>query len=244
MPFTGYQDFNPDFGSALQRMLAARPGLSITSGYRDPARQAVLYENALKKYGSEAAARKWVAPPGRSYHNKRLAADLGFASPEDRAWAHANAGNYGLKFPLGNEAWHVELASTRGGKEPTGGGMTIPMDLASAFRPEAEGEPSYFDMVADNADSIGTSSTATRSARQEDTDDPRLLKSPQRPQTAPLESVSAQPQETAAPATDVPDVAALAPLAQLFKVAQIGQPKRPLPLRDDGRRPLPTIGYG
>lgn len=40
-------------------------------------------------------------------------------TPEARAWVHANASKYGLSFPLGNEPWHIELATARGGPQPT-----------------------------------------------------------------------------------------------------------------------------
>ena len=44
------------------------PLLLPTSGYRSPAYQAKLWQEAKRKYGSEQEARKWVAPPGSSAH--------------------------------------------------------------------------------------------------------------------------------------------------------------------------------
>jgi len=114
MAFSGYQDFQDPFADALQQMIAARPGISISSGYRSPERQAELFRDAVAKYGSEAAARKWVAPPGKSRHNHGIAADLAFATDADRQWAHENAGQFGLNFRMGHEPWHIELV---GGKE-------------------------------------------------------------------------------------------------------------------------------
>lgn len=115
--FTG---MTPDFNSALQNMIMSAPPeiqreLQVSSGYRSPERQAQLWAEALQKYGSPEAARKWVAPPGSSQHNHGNAADLRYVSDAARAWAHANAAQYGLAFPLGNEPWHVELAKARGG---------------------------------------------------------------------------------------------------------------------------------
>jgi len=110
MAFSGFQDFNTSFADALQQMIAARPGISVNSGYRTPERQAELYAAAIQKYGSPEAARRWVAPPGKSRHNMGIAADLAFATPEDRAWAHENAAQYGLNFRMGHEPWHIELA--------------------------------------------------------------------------------------------------------------------------------------
>jgi hypothetical protein len=113
--FTGMAD---PFQQALARMLQDAPEevkLGITSGYRSPEVQQRLWEEALAKYGSEAEARKWVAPPGKSQHNHGNAADLEFMSPAAQEWVHANAERYGLAFPLSNEAWHVELAGARDG---------------------------------------------------------------------------------------------------------------------------------
>ncbi len=111
---------NKEFASALTNMFEAAPqavkaSLTINSGFRSVARQAELFDAALKKYGSVSAARKWVAPPGNSQHNHGNAADLGYGSVSAREWVHNNAGKYGLAFPLSNENWHIELASARGG---------------------------------------------------------------------------------------------------------------------------------
>ncbi|MBW8285081.1 MAG: transglycosylase SLT domain-containing protein [Rhizobium sp.] len=115
------------FAVKISRMLESAPpeikaGLGIYSGARSVDRQQELWDAAVKRYGSEAAARKWVAPPGKSFHNHGKAADLSFngqslknAPPEVVQWVHDNAGKFGLKFPLKNENWHVEDDSTRGG---------------------------------------------------------------------------------------------------------------------------------
>lgn len=117
--FSGMAD---PFQRSLSQLIASapeeiRPHLQISSGYRSPERQAQLWEEALKKYGSPEAARKWVAPPGKSNHNHGKAADLKYGSDAARQWAHQNAGQFGLAFPLSNEPWHIELASARGGPE-------------------------------------------------------------------------------------------------------------------------------
>ncbi|WP_421930035.1 D-alanyl-D-alanine carboxypeptidase family protein [Nitratireductor rhodophyticola] len=104
-----------------------REGLGIYSGYRSVDHQRQLWENALKKYGSASAARKWVAPPGRSNHNHGQAVDLSYngqslaRAPKDvRDWVHANARNYGMYFPMEHEPWHIEPMGTRG-TEPASG---------------------------------------------------------------------------------------------------------------------------
>ena len=116
--FTG---LDPQFLSALQAMIGGAPpeiqqNLRIMSGYRSPEKQAELWQGALQKYGSPEAARKWVAPPGKSFHNKGGAVDLKYASDAARKWAHENAGQFNLHFPLSNEDWHIEMAGSRGGQ--------------------------------------------------------------------------------------------------------------------------------
>ncbi|TGV90036.1 hypothetical protein EN801_020485 [Mesorhizobium sp. M00.F.Ca.ET.158.01.1.1] len=98
-----------------------RKGLGIYSGYRSPQRQAELFGAAVKKYGSVAAARRWVAPPGHSQHNAGHAVDLSYggqslshAPQEVIDWVHENAGKYGLYFPMKHEPWHIEPMGTRG----------------------------------------------------------------------------------------------------------------------------------
>lgn len=109
---------NPGFASSLQNMFSNAPPeiqqhLRMTSGFRSPERQQQLWDEALVKYGSEAEARKWVAPPGRSHHNHGTAADLKYLDPVAQKWAHDNAAQYGLHFPLANEPWHVEPMGSR-----------------------------------------------------------------------------------------------------------------------------------
>lgn len=48
----------------------------VTSGYRDIALQERIWRDAVAKYGSEAAAREHVAPPGHSQHEVGTAADF------------------------------------------------------------------------------------------------------------------------------------------------------------------------
>lgn len=101
---------NKEFEANLNRLIKDSGGrIRVTSGYRSPERQAQLWAAALKKYGSAAKARKWVAPPGKSNHGRGLAADIA----GDKPWAHANAHRYGLHFPLANEDWHIEPVGAR-----------------------------------------------------------------------------------------------------------------------------------
>ena len=125
------------FTSSLQQMIAAMPEelrgqVTIYSGWRPATRaeapadyvgetQDEIFAKAVAKYGSEAAARKHAAPPGKSNHNRGQAADLRYGSDAARDWIHANADKFGLSFPMGHEPWHIEPVSARGGD---GGGAT------------------------------------------------------------------------------------------------------------------------
>jgi len=107
-------DFRDNLGKFITAAREAGYDLKVQSGFRSNERQAQLFADAVRKYGSESAARKWVAPPGSSYHNKGTAADLAYGNDAARMYAHANAARFGLTFPLGNEPWHVEPAGQRG----------------------------------------------------------------------------------------------------------------------------------
>lgn len=133
--FSGMAD---PFQQALMSMLQNAPEevkVGITSGYRSPETQEKLWQEALAKYGSPEAARKWVAPPGKSQHGHGHAADLKYLSPAAQEWVHQNAGQYGLAFPLDNEPWHVELATARGqgGTAPAPGGNALSGNSVSAM---------------------------------------------------------------------------------------------------------------
>lgn len=90
----------------VQALIAASGGrITFVSGYRSTERQAQLYRAAVAKYGSEKAARKWVAPPGKSNHNHGNAVDLG----GDLKLLARLAPQFGLHLPMSWEPWHVEL---------------------------------------------------------------------------------------------------------------------------------------
>lgn len=128
------------FQGSLEALFASAPPeiqnqLRLTSGYRSNERQAQLWEEALAKYGSPEAARKWVAPPGSSQHNHGTAADLKYLSPEAQAWAHENAAKYGLYFPLSNEPWHIEPVGSRGGVAATASAAGNGQNALAGYQP-------------------------------------------------------------------------------------------------------------
>jgi hypothetical protein len=105
-PFEGT---DPLLAARLRKMIADSGGrLWVVSGFRSVERQQQLWDQAVKKYGSEAAARKWVARPGTSNHNKGRAVDMG-GTDEGMSWMKANLGRYGLWQPMDHEPWHIEL---------------------------------------------------------------------------------------------------------------------------------------
>ncbi|APG91054.1 M15 family metallopeptidase [Sinorhizobium americanum] len=114
-PLSHVADMAPDFQERLRAFLEAAASqagqITITSGRRTIERQMQLWNDAVRKYGSEAAAAKWVARPSMNApHVRGEAADLSFESEAVKRWAHANAEAYGLVFRLKNEDWHIELA--------------------------------------------------------------------------------------------------------------------------------------
>ncbi|MCP3400404.1 D-alanyl-D-alanine carboxypeptidase family protein [Bradyrhizobium sp. CCGB20] len=111
-----------------------RDGLKINSGFRSVGRQAQIYKEAVAKYGSEAEARKWAAPPGRSNHNHGYAADLGYGNPAVSKYVHDNAARYGLAFPMAHEPWHIETAEARSGVKP----VTVPSDIKGYIEDAAQ----------------------------------------------------------------------------------------------------------
>ena len=150
---------DPWFWSQIQKFINDSNGLVyIISAYRDPAEQRRLWNNKLAEMGYSgntdpdwmaqnapdwhARVRKWVAPPGRSNHQRGYAVDLGYNSG-GRAWAHENAHRYGLSFPMAHEPWHIEPAGLRDGtwepgEAPDEEAYTYPPD---GFEPAEEVDP-------------------------------------------------------------------------------------------------------
>lgn len=92
----------------------------------------------VERLGPVEAGRKWrpqfrelgltknIGMPGGSKHQHGEATDLGWkgrafatAPKEVHEWVHANAGKYGLHFPMAHEPWHVEVAGSRDGSGGT-----------------------------------------------------------------------------------------------------------------------------
>jgi D-alanyl-D-alanine carboxypeptidase len=90
--------------------------IDVTSGWRSARYQEDLFAEAVVSYGSEEAAREFVAPPTRSKHVTGDAVDIG---PLDaQFWLMEHGSVYGLCQTYANERWHFELATTPGGDCP------------------------------------------------------------------------------------------------------------------------------
>jgi hypothetical protein len=78
----------------------------VDSGWRSPEYQEQLLREAISRYGSEAEAARWVAPPNKSAHVKGEAVDLG---PAAASWLSGHGASYGLCRIYANEPWRYEL---------------------------------------------------------------------------------------------------------------------------------------
>jgi D-alanyl-D-alanine carboxypeptidase len=79
----------------------------VDSGWRSPAYQEHLLQDAVSKYGSEAEAARWVATPKTSAHVSGNAVDIGPSAAT--GWLSAHGAPYGLCRIYANEPWHYEL---------------------------------------------------------------------------------------------------------------------------------------
>lgn len=114
---------------------ASALGVYVVSAFRSIDKQRVLFEDAMKRYGSTTAAAKWVAPPGKSNHGPTLddaghkvadqakdgrwgsAVDLGVPGytavsgqwpAELETKVNIIAARHGLASPMDWEDWHFE----------------------------------------------------------------------------------------------------------------------------------------
>jgi zinc D-Ala-D-Ala carboxypeptidase len=113
-------NLNPRLLRAVQKAAddAARDGVEmfLTTGWRSQAYQRRLLDEAVRKYGDEREARRYVATPERSHHVTGDAVDIG---PTDAdSWLGRHGNDYGLCQVYGNEMWHFELVTTPGGVCP------------------------------------------------------------------------------------------------------------------------------
>ncbi|RPF19904.1 M15 family metallopeptidase [Myceligenerans xiligouense] len=87
----------------------------ITSGWRSPAYQQKLYDDAVRNKGP-AEARRTVADAETSQHVSGDAVDIG--PTEGAYWLIQHGADYGLCQVYANEIWHFELLTRPGGTCP------------------------------------------------------------------------------------------------------------------------------
>ena len=106
----GVTRLDADLRAALRRAATEAAGagvrFTVDSGWRSPAYQEQLLQQAVAKYGSEAEAARWVATPRTSAHVEGEAIDLGSSGA---TWLSEHGAAYGLCRVYGNEPWHYEL---------------------------------------------------------------------------------------------------------------------------------------
>jgi LAS superfamily LD-carboxypeptidase LdcB len=109
----GVANLDPALLSALRRAAtdAADDGVEfyVESGWRSPAYQEQLLDEAVSAYGSEQEAARWVATPNASAHVSGDAVDIGPSYAA--AWLSEHGVAYGLCQIYRNEPWHYELRS-------------------------------------------------------------------------------------------------------------------------------------
>jgi zinc D-Ala-D-Ala carboxypeptidase len=102
---------DPALLGALRRAAAdaASDGvvLYVNSGWRSPAYQEKLLDDAVAEYGSREEAARWVATPTTSAHVAGDAVDI--APAEATAWLSEEGAAHGLCQIYANEPWHYEL---------------------------------------------------------------------------------------------------------------------------------------
>lgn len=107
----GVANLDPALLASLRRAAedAAGDGVDfvVDSGWRSPAYQQHLLEEAVARYGSLDEAVRWVATPTTSAHVSGDAIDVG--PSQAREWLSAEGGAYGLCPVYDNEPWHYEL---------------------------------------------------------------------------------------------------------------------------------------
>jgi hypothetical protein len=113
----GVAKLDPALLGALRRAAAVAAGNGVSfvvdSGWRSRAYQERLFRAAVAKYGSAAAAARWVATPSTSAHVSGDAVDMG---RDAAAWLSAHGAAYGLCQIYGNEPWHYELRREAGAR--------------------------------------------------------------------------------------------------------------------------------
>lgn len=90
--------------------------IGLTSGYRDPLAQQLMFDEEVRRSGSVASARMFVLPPAESNHVKGIALDV---RPDEGArWLEVHGARYDIYRIYDNEWWHFEYRPESGGTPP------------------------------------------------------------------------------------------------------------------------------
>jgi zinc D-Ala-D-Ala carboxypeptidase len=108
---SGVVNLDPALLGALRRAATEAEDrgieLFVESGWRSPAYQEQLLDDAVSKYGSRREAARWVATPTTSAHVSGNAVDIGRS--DATAWLAEHGAGDGLCQIYRNEPWHYEL---------------------------------------------------------------------------------------------------------------------------------------
>ncbi|MER7006210.1 D-alanyl-D-alanine carboxypeptidase family protein [Dactylosporangium sp. NPDC000555] len=106
--------------------------IGLTSGYRDPLEQGRLFDAAVARDGSVAAALRSVLPPHASRHVAGTALDV--RPTEGARWLERHGGGHRLYRPYDNEWWHFEY-------RPDGPPIRLPHSGVAERDPRASAGP-------------------------------------------------------------------------------------------------------
>ena len=97
---------------------ASKAGIDmrVNSGWRTRGFQQRLFDDAVARYGSVAAADQFVASPDASKHVSGQAVDIAPVDADN--WLIRNGPQFGLCQIYANEIWHFELAADAQGRCP------------------------------------------------------------------------------------------------------------------------------
>jgi hypothetical protein len=146
----------PVLRDPLARLLRDRPGIGVGGTLRSPDEQKRMFLSRYFKtdkqtdtyyegsYWEKKPGVAKAAPPGLSYHEIGLAADLTFQSKADIDWLRANANKYGLdEFSRIGEPWHVQSTaypSSRRQYEEQGAPYGTESDPSTKYTPGSFGD--------------------------------------------------------------------------------------------------------
>jgi hypothetical protein len=172
----------PVLRDPLARLLADRPGIGVGGTVRSPDEQKRMFLSRYFKtdkqtdtyyegsYWEKKPGVAKAAPPGLSYHEIGLAADLTFESKADIDWLRANASKYGLdEFSRIGEPWHVQSTaypSSRRQYEEQGAPYGTTTDPSTRYTPGSFGNIQEISPLGQNS-TVDTSLVAMEAAARQ-----------------------------------------------------------------------------